>query len=522
MTHDLNYINTVASESGRPEWNILVPLCWSLPNNGRILIFFMHLLNSIFVYRMLKNSDLFNERESLLMTLFFTVLPVNDARILISNFAYNVGLFFFYLSFMLFVSWNKMENGGRKVLYRIGILILFYISFILNSLLAYYYILFVYLFVLQMKKQDQTKNFFFRVFNSVKTVLIRYPDFFVLPFVYYGMNKLLFPTYGDTFGSYNAITANGLLNCFVLVPKSMVKIALEIIHRCISSINILSAILLVVSILIFVILAKKENEFKNDPLKSFWILAFGLFVLAWGIFPYAEIRGDTIYSFGVKGRDAILVPLGASMIIYSFVSLFQGKIGRLITLCIVMLGIFGFNSLYIEWQKDYYYQLAMENLLNNDIIRYNDTFFFAEINETDIEAQRYYSLNTNAYNVFGDQKRFFIPKVSNLYILRDEKAMKEAKEALAFSHMMREYEPEDYNFDAILNYTNYFSWEEVLELKCLEMFAPDEFHNRIIGSGQLDIYVVDDDYMIGLFERLDQGKLKGDEDVIEYTLEYAQ
>ena len=131
MTHDLNYINTVASESGRPEWNILVPLCWSLPNNGRILIFFMHLLNSIFVYRMLKNSDLFNERESLLMTLFFTVLPVNDARILISNFAYNVGLFFFYLSFMLFVSWNKMENGGRKVLYRIGILILFYISFIL-------------------------------------------------------------------------------------------------------------------------------------------------------------------------------------------------------------------------------------------------------------------------------------------------------------------------------------------------------------------------------------------------------
>ena len=397
MTHDLNYINTVASESGRPEWNLLVPLCWSLPNNGRNLIFFLHLLNSVFVYRMLKNSDLFNEKDSLYITLLFTVIPVNDARILISNFAYNVGLFFFYLSFMLFVSWNKMAASGKKTIFRILILITFYVSFILNSLLAYYYILFVYLFVLQMKTTDRSKNFIIRVLDSVWKVLIHYPDFFVLPFIYYGMNKMLFPTYGDTFGNYNAITLRGILDCFVYVPKSIVKIALEIIERCIGSLDLIT--LLIMAIVLVAVLSiknEKDDEKKTTFIKFILMFGFGLFVLGWGIFPYTEIRGNTIYSFGVKGRDAILVPLGAAILTYSLFSLFKGKAGKCLLTVAVLLGIFGFNSLYLEWQKDYYYQLSMEYLFDNDVIRYNDTFFLAEINETDIEAQRYYSLNMNA------------------------------------------------------------------------------------------------------------------------------
>ncbi|MBR4422132.1 MAG: hypothetical protein IKS69_06335, partial [Erysipelotrichaceae bacterium] len=38
MSHNMNYIRIVAQDSGRPEWLLLVPLCWSLPQNGRILI----------------------------------------------------------------------------------------------------------------------------------------------------------------------------------------------------------------------------------------------------------------------------------------------------------------------------------------------------------------------------------------------------------------------------------------------------------------------------------------------------
>ena len=121
ITHNTNYINQVASQSGRPEWNFLIPFCWSLPNNGRILIFFLYYLNSIFVYIMLKNSELFDKKESLIIALLFTVVPVNDARLLISNFSYTVGLFFFWMAFMLFVFWNKMEISVKKTVFRICI-----------------------------------------------------------------------------------------------------------------------------------------------------------------------------------------------------------------------------------------------------------------------------------------------------------------------------------------------------------------------------------------------------------------
>ena len=97
MTHNTDYIAIVASESGRPEWNVLVPLCWSLPNNGRILIYFLYLGISLFVYRILKDSSIFGEEDSMIIALLFSTVPVDEARLLISNFAYTVGLFLFYL-----------------------------------------------------------------------------------------------------------------------------------------------------------------------------------------------------------------------------------------------------------------------------------------------------------------------------------------------------------------------------------------------------------------------------------------
>ena len=133
-THNIGYISEVASQSGRPEWNLLIPFCWSLPNNGRFLIFILFYLDSIFVYRILSRCGLFDEKESLIITLLFTVIPVNDARLLVSNFSYTVGLFFFYLAFMLFVEWNNMPDSRNKKILRIPLLVLFFISFSSSSL----------------------------------------------------------------------------------------------------------------------------------------------------------------------------------------------------------------------------------------------------------------------------------------------------------------------------------------------------------------------------------------------------
>ena len=99
--------------------------------------------------------------------------------------------------------------------------------------------------------------------------------------------------------------------------------------------------------------------------------------------------------------------------------------------------------------------------------------------------------------------------------------MKEAIEALGYSHMMRDYKPEDYCFDAILNYKNYLTWEDTVKLKYYEIFDKDKFHKFINEHGQLDIYVVDNDFTYKLLEKYNNGDLHEDEDVLEFVLEYA-
>ena len=520
MFHDLDYINAVASQSGRPEWNFLIPLCWSLPNNGRILIFFLYLLDSIFLYVALKNSELFDERESLIITLLFAVIPVNDARILISNFSYTVGLFFFYLALMLFVLWNKMEKSAKKTVYRMIILALFFVSFILNSIMAYYYILFAYLFVLELKKGDKS-NIIRLIFESVKNVLIRYPDFFIVPFVYYFFNKTFFPTYGPVFGNYNSVSISGLIKCLTYVPKSMVKLFVVVLRNAMKSFDLvlLGMFVIVLAASLF-LKAEKQNEYGYlDSLKYF---VYGAVVLALGLFPYVMVRGRAIDFIGVKGRDAVLTPLGTAFILFSLLTLLKGKIRRTAALALILLGLISFNSLYLEWQKDYYYQLSLENLLDNNVVRENDTFFLTELNETDIEAQRYYSLNANAYNVFHDQTRFFIPKVSNLYILESEENVKEAQEELEYSHVMRDYDPEDYCLDAVLDFDCFMNSGEVIELKLKEMFDYPLFETEIKKHGSLETTEVEDDFTDLLLKEYQSGSISNDADVLELLNEYEK
>ena len=178
--------------------------------------------------------------------------------------------------------------------------------------------------------------------------------------------------------------------------------------------------------------------------------------------------------------------------------------------------------MYLEWQKDYYYQLSMENLFRNKVIADNDTFFLIDLDETEVQGQRYYSLSINAYHIYEEETRFFIPKVSNLYILEDKEGMRHAIEDPGFSHMMRDYKPEDYYFDAILNYSDYLTDEEVLKLRYYESFDKERFESIINSKGKLEVTVVDDDFTKKLLKEYNEGNLQGDEDVLDLLNEYVK
>lgn len=515
MSHDLTYVSLVANGSGRPEWNILIPLCWSLTNNGRILIFFLYYLDSLFVYNILKDSSLFDDKASLLITLLFIIIPVNDARLLISNFPYSVGLFFFYLAFMLFVKWN---NSDKKVVLRIGILLLFFVSFILSSLLAFYYVIFAYLFVIELKKSNEDKAIK-KILMSIKNIIIKYLDFFVLPFVFFIFNKLAFPITETGFEARASISLIGLVKCVKYLPLSIINILKETATNLITPLAYIPVlIILVILTVVLFVRIKNTKEFDNKK-KSILYLVYGFVVLILGLFIYVEVRTDVIVSNGVKGRDSILTPLGVAIIIYSIISLLNNKYKKIICVITILLGIASFNLLYIEWQKDYYQQLSIESLIDNKIVKDNDTFFLANLNESDIEAERYYSLNINANHVFNDETRLFIPKVSNLYMLNEE-SIDAAIKNLNYSSLMRDYDPEDYYFDAILVYSNDLETKYVIKLKYNELFNNEEFEKGIVKMGDMEISEVDDDFTKLLLDKYKNGLLKDDNDVVNLLMNY--
>ena len=518
MSHNTEYIAIVASESGRPEWNFLVPLCWSLPNNGRILIFFLYLGISIFVYRILKDASIFSEEDSLIIAMLFSTVPVDEARLLISNFAYTVGLFLFYLGFMLFVNWNKMERSARKTVFRILLLLLFYVSFILNSILAYYYIVIAYLFILKLKDVDE-KNLWKKILYAVRDVILSYFDFCILPFVYFILHKLMFPV-TETFAGRSSVSLEALKTSLYYIPLSVIKVFIDVCRQFVSCFHPATLIALLV-ILVCLYLAKKELK-DRSLFDSCNDMVYGMIALVLAMFPYIVIRQHLIETIGVKGRDAVLIPFGFALIVYSLMILIKGKYRSLLVGAVLVLSIFSCNGLYLEWQKDYYAQLALEEKLDDPVIAANDTVFLTDLYETQVEGQRYYSLNANAYNVYGDTTRLFLPKASNLNLLQSEEALNEAQDLFDHAYLFEDYDPEDYYLDAVLDYRFELTDQDVWKLKYLELFDKDRFTEEIKELGSLEIYEVDDDFTVLLLDAYQKNELHSDEDVLQLLYDYMK
>ncbi|MBQ6560019.1 MAG: hypothetical protein IJL85_04220, partial [Erysipelotrichaceae bacterium] len=491
---------------------------WSLPHNGRILIYFLYLGISLFVYHVLKDSTLFSEEDSLIITLLFSTVPVNEARLLISNFPYTVGLFLFYLGFMLFVNWNKSKKCAGKTICRILLLFLFFISFILSSVLAYYYIIIAYLFVLQLKSSSET-GWFRRILQAVINVVRYYFDFCILPFVYFILHKMFFPV-SEIFAGRSSVSIEGLKSCLDYMPWSVIKVFRDICRRFLSCINpVMLIMLLIVSVFLFLARTELEDHALSDSVKY---LIYGMTALVLALFPYIVIRQDLIETIGVKGRDAILIPLGFALILYAALSLIKGKYRSLLAGIVLVFSIFSCNALYLEWQKDYYAQLALEEKLNEPVIAANDTFFLTDLHETQVEGQRYYSLNANAYHVYGEKTRLFLPKASNLNLLLSKKALLEAQALFDHAYLFEDYDPEDYCLDAVLDFDCEFTDAETWKLKYLEIFDPDGFKELIRQSGSLDVYTVDDDFTILLLDAYKKNALHEDEDVLELLYDYIK
>lgn len=508
INHDLDYINLVATQSGRPEWNLLIPFCWSLWNNGKLLIFVLYYFDAIFLYQILKCSNLFAEKSCLLITLLFIIIPVNEARILISNFPYAVGLFIFFLSFMLFIKW-KNGKYSKNIVIRILLLFSFFMSYILNSILSFYYIVFIYLFFDYFLK-DNDNSIIHKTIMTIKNVVVNYIDFFVLPFVFFILKKVFLPTSGKLFENYNSVTLKGILKCIKYIPLTIIDLFYDIFKYWISFLKNPAIIVIIIFIIIFY-LNKKDKDVELDK-STLILLLVGLIVLSLGLFPYVEIRGKVLTFIGVNGRDAILTPLGTSFIIFSLINTIKlNKVKNILLSVLLLLGIVGMNCLYIEWQKDYYHQLGIQYMMKEKEIECNDTFYLANINETNVDGERFYSLNTNSYLVHSDKTRLFISEAKYLFMLEDKNEIEFDKN---YYFYMNDYNPDKQSLDAVIIYENTIDTNDTLLLKYYEFFDTKKFYELIMEKTFYNIYTVDDKFTNDLLDFYHNNQLNSDEDVI--------
>lgn len=486
---DINQIKEVALQTGRPEWAFILPAVWGLPCYGyRKITFFLYLLGAMLFYNILKKSHLFSENESLLVTIIYIVIPVNDARVLLSNFIYALGLFLFLLTFYLFILWDKSEKRKYRFIMRIVLWALFSASFILNSILCLYYAIFIYLFFDRLSGAEGDINL--RKIRNVLILIIRkFWDFAILPVICFVFKNVYFPVYG-IYEDYNQVQVTRVMEALIKMPIVIIRTCFDAINNWLSVLSVGILIFLIVCLGLFLLakLGKCNVQLKKNHVWLKFLVGFSILFL--GLFPYEAIRmGNELGTFGISGRDSILLPLGFSILLANLIAYLDLGKQKMVVLVICALGILHFNSVYLTYQEDYYKQLALINEFSeNDYVKENNTFYMINESDTSLGTQRFYSLAWNSYEAFGDQSRLYLCSLEEVEKFNDKIRLEKLINEEPRLYGLNDYDVEDTNLDGVLEFNALIGKRQLIKLKLLEICSKQRFEQEIAGIGNLAVF----------------------------------
>jgi hypothetical protein len=138
------------------------------------------------------------------------------------------------------------------------------------------------------------------------------------------------------------------------------------------------------------LLLLKSHEY-NTRLKYPWsFLVLGIFSICLAVLPYLLVGHDPITKKWAD-RDQLLIPLGASFLLVSFIWLFKNKLFSQISiiLCCVILSSFCIsnNRTYYRFHVDWLKQLAIvENFRYDKIIKNHTSFIFYDKTQGTLNA----------------------------------------------------------------------------------------------------------------------------------------
>lgn len=491
-------------EAGRPSSAYWVEAVWDLPHYGyRWLVFVLFTFTAIILYLIMRNSKTFSAEEVLWLSVLYTVIPVNDGRIILCTFSYAVGLTSFFIGGYIFQKYLQSKENKRKLFLRIIALFFFGYSFIIQSILIYYAIVLLYIFSYEYQNRK-------RFLNAIKAMFI-YIDFVLLPVVFYVGKQLMFPTYGQ-FVNYNVVTMKAVLIAGCRLPLAVIKQAernwIEIFSFAVpSNIVVLLTIPIIVIALIRAVVWNKNaishgfdvyvgGVLRNTDVQK---LLLGIILFALGLYPYNVVRGsDEVCVAGVDSRDSLLLAPGMALMLYYFFKLLfaNQKIRKTIYIVLVLCCSMSCNFHYLNYQRDAYWQKVLINKLQlNEEIREAHNLLFLSDDSNGIGGTRFYTLNGASSVAYGDQTRLILTEATyGMLFDREQKSACVASGRV----LMNEYDVSNNVLDGVIVYDCDIDYRECILLKINELFDDSNYYELIDELGELNYYPADSQQAIEL------------------------
>lgn len=335
-------------------------------------------------------------------TLFFAIIPFFSAKNTMICFPYTLHLSFFYLGFY-FMLWSKVS---KSIFSRILSLILFFISFPVNSLISFYILPLIILFFTD--KGFSLIQFKDIIKNNKKDFLnfaIRNIDYYLLVILFFLFKKqFLAPTGLYLKYGYNEFQLKQFLSATIKVFR-VLKTSLFALFEKIGMLLVNPSHLILLGIIFLAIVlflrysTFKKVKFKTLPKKSYiHILALGILIFILGAFPYVAVTKTPSFD-GYNSRHQLLLNPGTSLIIIGLTYLivkrkFVNYIFILLISCFLLIN----SSINLQYIKGWFKQESLISKFSTDKkINSSDTFIFIDRSKEDNATSRDYSF----YNLNG-------------------------------------------------------------------------------------------------------------------------
>lgn len=470
-----------AMQLGRPSLIFIIEFAGLFSEPGyRVITFFMFYFCMLFLYNVLKIWLKIDEQECFWICALYAIIPVNDSRIMLAVFPYTVGYFFFMMGLYYFSRALFSDNFDK--MQRVVSCIIFLCSFTLNSCLVFYGLV---IFMIISKERS--------VFG-----LVNYKEFVILPLIFFICKNIFFPAYG-LYEGYNAVTVYNLVKGMVLILPSDIFVLINIIFNfAFRNYYILLLIYIIIGLFLdFDEIKKVKIKIKQTNIidwchsincnKNVILLCLGMLSLSLALFPYVAVRGWKIATYGVAGRDSILVALGGALCLYGLCRLFIKKhMQQKFLLGITLFGILVFNYNYFTYQSNYYQQLGFQYQLSQhtDLSKTKNLVCINQ-SQDGLHLERFYTLNANAEEVFGKQDKLIALNFEDYKNMVNDNLSPYIENK---QYHISDYDASNKHLDAVIEYSMPLNKVDAIELKLYELLGSEMFKEEIINRSSMVVY----------------------------------